>query len=349
MDFNQIIADLKNKVYHPVYFLTGDESYYIDVISDYIEKNVLDESEKEFNQTVLYGRDVDILSVIGAAKRFPMMSNYQVVIVKEAQDLKDFIPKEKTKEKKDKDEEKKSPFLTYLENPQKSTILVFCYRNKSIDKRTSLSKQIDKKAILFESKKIYDDKVAPWIESYLKHKNFSINPKAAAMLAEFLGNDLSKVANELNKLMILLPPNTEITAEHIQKNIGISKDFNVFELQAAIGKKDFLKANQIVKYFGANEKENPLIMTISNLYSYFSKILLFHSLKDKSRNNVASALGVNPFFIGDYERAAKNYGSSKIKFIIHYLRESDLKSKGVDDTGTPDGELLKELVFKIMH
>lgn len=326
----------------------GEETYYIDVISDYIEKNVLDEPEREFNQTILYGRDTDILNIIGAAKRFPMMSNYQVVIVKEAQDLKDFVPKEKSKEKKDKDEEKKSPFLTYLENPQKSTILVFCFR-KNFDKRTSLAKQIEKKAVLFESKKIYDNQVAPWIESYLKHKNYNINPKASAMLAEFLGNDLSKVANELDKLMILLPPNTEITPEHVQKNIGISKDFNVFELQAAIGKKDFLKANQIVKYFGANEKENPLVMTISNLYGYFSKILLLHSLKDKSRNNVASALGVSPFFVGDYERAAKNYGSSKIKFIMNYLRESDLKSKGVDDTGTPDGELLKELVFKIMH
>lgn len=346
MDFNQIISNLKNKVYHPIYFLMGEETYYIDVVSDYIEKNVLDDSEKEFNQTVLYGRDTDILAVIGAAKRFPMMSNYQVVIVKEAQDLKDFIPKEKTKEKKD--EEKKSPFLTYLENPQKSTILVFCYR-KNFDKRTSLSKQIDKKAVLFESKKIYDNQVAPWIESYLKKKNYSINPKAAAMLAEFLGNDLGKVVNELDKLMILIPPNSEITPEHVQKNIGISKDFNVFELQAAIGKKDFLKANQIVKYFGANEKENPLVMTISSLYGFFSKILLYHSLKDKSRNNAAASLGVSPYFVGDYERAAKNYTSSKIKFIVNYLREGDLKSKGVDDTGTDHGELLKELVFKIMH
>jgi DNA polymerase-3 subunit delta len=343
MDFNTIMSDLKKKVYRPVYFLMGDEPYFIDIISDYIEQNVLDESEKEFNQSVLYGRDVTIADIIGAAKRFPMMSEYQVVIVKEAQDVKDLAKKEK----EDKKDKQKSAFETYLENPLPSTILVFCHKYKSIDKRTALAKLIDKNAVLFESKKLYDNQVPDWINNYLKGKNYQINQRAAGLLSEYLGTSLSKISNELDKLIINLPPNSEITAEHIQTNIGISKDYNVFELQTAIGKKEVLKANRIINYFAANPKDNPMVMTVSSLYGYFCKLLTWHFLTDKK--TAAAAMGVHPFFVADYERAAKNYNVGKLKSIFSYLREYDLKSKGVDAGSASEGELLKELVFKILH
>lgn len=345
MDYNTIISELKKKVYRPVYFLMGDEPYFIDIISDHIEQHVLDESEKEFNQSVLYGRDVTAAEVIGAAKRFPMMSEYQVVIVKEAQDIKDLIKKEK-EDKKDRDKQR-SAFELYLENPLPSTILVFCYKYKSLDKRTSVAKLIDKNAVLFESKKLYDNQVPDWINNYLKAKNFSINQRAAGLLAEYLGTSLSKITNELDKLIINLPPNSEISAEHIQTNIGISKDYNVFELHGAIGKKEVLKANRIINYFAANPSDNPMVMTISSLYGYFCKLLTYHHLSDKKM--AASALGVNPYFVKEYEVAARNYNVGKLKSIFSFLREYDLKSKGVDRGSATEGELLKELIFKILH
>jgi len=350
-DYNDILLDLKRKLYKPVYFLHGEESYYIDLISDYIEANVLDEADKGFNQTVLYGRDTDLSSVIGLAKGFPMMGDRQVVIVKEAQTLKEFARKgaedgETVKEDKKGD---KNPLAAYLENPQPSTILVFCHKYKKIDSRTSLAKTIAKQAVLFESKKLYDDKIPQWITSYLKDKKYNITPQAAALLAQHLGNDLSKIVNELGKLFVSLPEGTEILPDHIQQNIGISKDFNVFELQDALGKKDVLRANRIVQYFAANPKDNPLILTTASLYGYFHKILLYHFTPDKSRGSVAAALGVNPFFVSGYEAAGRNYNTGKIKSIISYLRECDVKSKGVDNVSTEDGDLLKELVFKILH
>lgn len=341
MDYNDIITELKKKVYRPIYFLSGEEPYFIDMISDYIETNVLDESEKEFNQSVLYGLDVSADDVIGAAKRFPMMSEYQVIIVKEAQNIKDLFSKGKDKSK--------SSFEAYLENPQKSTVLVICYKGKTVDKRTAAAKTIAKAGVLLESKKIYDTQVPNWINNYLKGKDYSIGPKAAALLTEYLGTNLSKVSNELDKLTISLSPKSEITVEHIQKNIGISKDYNVFELQSAIGKKEILKANRIVNYFAANTKEAPLIMTVASLYNYFSKILRYHFVTDKSKNNVASKLGVHPFFVGEYESVAKNFSLRKLKAVFGYLREYDLKSKGVNNISASEGELLKELVFKLIH
>ena len=349
MDFNDIMSELKRKIYRPVYFLMGEEPYFIDMISDYIENNVLDESEKEFNQSILYGRDITANDIIGAAKRFPMMSEHQVIIIKEAQNIKDLVGKDKDAEKEKQKEKTKSSFEAYIENPQKSTILVICYKYKTIDKRTSAAKAIDKNAVLFDSKKIYDNKVPDWINNYLKGKEFIASPKASALLTEYLGTNLSKVSNELDKLMINLPPKSEITVEHIQTNIGISKDYNVFELQTAIGKKEVLKANRIINFFAANEKEHPMVMTISSLYGYFCKLLSYQFLADKSKGNVASELGVHPFFVGDYERAAKNFSAAKLKSIFGYLREYDLKSKGVDRGSATEGELLKELVFKILH
>ena len=345
MTFDAIIKDLKNKIYHPIYFLQGDEAYYIDVISDYIEKNVLDDNEKEFNQTILYGKDVDVATVISYAKRFPMMSNYQVIIIKEAQDIRGLI------KKADKDgKDVKDDFLSYIENPLKSTLLVLCYKYSSIlDKRTKLAKMLDKTAVLFESKKLYDNKIPDWIVDYLSKRTYKIDPKASQLMADFLGVDLSKISNELDKLMLNIPASETINEKHIEKFIGISKDYNIFELTTAFARKDVMKANRIVKYFAANPKASPMVMNIAAIYNYFSKILKYHTLTDKSRNNAASEIGVNPYFMSEYELAAKNYSVAKLMNIFNYLREYDMKSKGVEDTGTDEGDLLKELVYKILH
>lgn len=332
MTYEQILSDLKNKVYHPVYFLMGEEPYFIDVITDYIEENVLEKGEKEFNQTILYGIETDLLTIISQAKRFPMMANHQVVIVKEAQSIKNI--------------EALSP---YIEKPLKSTILVICYKYKTIDKRKKFAKEIQKNTILFESKKLYDNKIQHWTNSYLKEKGYRASPKALLLLTEFLGADLSKIVNELDKLMLNIPRGSEITVEHIEENIGISKDFNNFELNSAIGTRNILKANNIINYFATNPKNNPLPVTISMLYSFFSKTLYYHHIKDKSKNNAASMLKVNPFFVKDYDIAAKNYPVSKLAYVISQLRECDMKSKGLDNDTTTHGELLKELVYKIMH
>lgn len=332
MSMEQILNDLRNKIYYPVYFLAGEESYFIDIISDFIEKNVLNETEKEFNQTVIYGRDTDILSLVSTVRRFPMMSNYQVVIVKEAQD----IPKIED-------------LVSYVENPLNSTLLVLNYKYKKIDKRKGFFRSVDKKGVLFESKKIYDNQLGAWISKYVNERGYTITPKASAMLTEFLGTDLSKVVNELNKLIINLPEKAEINDLQVERNIGISKDYNIFELLNAIASKNVEKANRIINYFAASPKENPLIKTIALLYTFFSKILIYQQLKDKSRNNAAAALSVSPFFVSDYQLAGRNYNSKKLAAIIGYLREYDLKSKGVNNISTPDGELLKELMYKILH
>ena len=351
-DFKDILLDLKRQLYKPVYFLHGEEPYFIDELSNYIEQHVLDETEKGFNQTILYGRDADLASIVSLAKGFPMMGERQVIIVKEAQTLKELSKsgggdEEGAKEKKSSTD--KNPLVAYMDNPQPATVLVFCFKYKKLDARSSLSKAIAKKAVLFESKKLYDNKIPDWINGHLKDKKYSINPKAAALLSEYLGNDLSKIANEVNKLCLNLPENSEILVEHIEQNIGISKDFNVFELQDALGKKDILKANRIAQYFAANPKENPLIMTNASLFNYFQKVLLYHFVPDKSRGSVASALGMNPFFVEGYERAARNYGTAKLKSIFSYLHECDARSKGVDNVSIEDGDLLKEMIFKILH
>ena len=330
---NQIVSDIKQGNIKPIYFLMGEEPYYIDKISEYIEKNVLSEEEKGFNQMVLYGRDVSIEDIVSNAKRFPMMSERQVLIVKEAQDLSRTIEN----------------LVNYVENPQPSTVLVVCYKYKTLDKRKKLSKVIDKKGLLFESKKLYENQVGDWIQRMLSKKEYQIEPKAALMLVEFLGTDLSKINNELEKLMIVLPKSTTITAIHIEENIGISKDFNNFELRKAVGEKHIVKANQIIKYFGQNPRSNPLVMTISLLNSFFTQLLIYHGLKDKSKGNVAKALRINPFFVSDYQKAATNYPMRKVSQIISMLRDADLKSKGVGAQNLATEDILKELLYKVMH
>lgn len=352
-EVEQILLDLKRKIFKPVYFLCGEEPHYVDVISNYIEENVLDDADKEFNQTVVYGKDVDLVGVVNLAKQFPMMSEYNVVIVKEAQNLKALnkaASGEESTNEKNPDVQAAQQFLAYLNQPQPTTILVFCFMHKTIDKRSAIAKALQKKAVFFESKKLYDNQVPAWIGEYVKQKNYTIGPKASFLIAEFLGADLSKISNEINKLLINLPPGKEITPELVQENIGISKDFNVFELQDALAKKDILRANRIINHFAANEKENPSPLVLASLFNYFSKVFKYHYLPNKNKFTAAQSLGVNPFFIEGYAQAASNYNIEKIGKVFGYLKEIDLKSKGVNNTGAITyGELLKELVFKILH
>ncbi len=332
MTFEQIITDIRNKVYYPIYFLMGDEPYFIDVITDLLDDTVLEEDYKAFNSTVVYGRDVDAAAIINQAKSYPMSGNYQLLIVKEAQDVKDIDKLE-----------------LYLNNPLKSTILVVNYKYKKLDNRKTLPKLIKAKGVLFESKKLYDNNIPDWIVKYLKQKQFAITPKACQMLADYLGNDLHKVRNELEKLIIGLPPQATINDELVERNIGISKDFNVFELQKAIAQRDVVKANRIINYFGDNSKDNPLLMVVILLFGYFSKVLKYHTTLDKSRKNLAIVLGVNPFFVSDYQDAGKNYPISKVLEIISILREYDLKAKGVGNQSADDSELYKEMLYRILH
>jgi len=332
MDYDQIITNLEKKIYHPVYFLHGEEPYFIDKISDYITKNVLEEHEREFNLTVLYGRDTDIDTVLSEAKRFPMMANYQVVIVKEAQHLR-----------------KLEELESYLDSPQKTTILVFCYKYKKADGRKAFVKKVGKKGVLFNSEKLRDYKIPDWIERYVQRINYTIEPKATMVLAEYLGTDLSKIHNAMQKLLMNNPAGREITAELIQKYIGINHDYNNFELQNAIGARNVIKANRIIQYFTRNEKEHPLVMIFGSLYSFFSKLLLFHATKNKSKNEIASVLRINPFFVSDYQSYAAQYDAGKVRKSIALLHEYDMKSKGVGNVSASHGELLKELLWKIMH
>lgn len=355
MTYEQIITELKNKKYRPVYFLTGEEPYFIDIISDYIIDNALAPDEKEFNQAVLYGKDIDAATIVDYAKHFPMMSNYQVVVIKEAQEVRNLIPGGSVKgdnyetPKLKNTDTKKTPFEVYIENPVPTTILVICYKYKKLDKRRSFYKVLDKKDFVFESMKLYDSQVPAWINQYLRKKKYTLTPIAAQLLNDYLGSDLSRIVNELSKLVINIPAGTQITEAHIEQNIGISKDYNSFELQNALGKRDIYKANQIAIYFASNPKENPILKTIPVIYSYFSKLLLIHCQKDKSQDGVARFLGVSPRFAGEYVEAALNYSVEKLYTIIGLMREYDLKAKGVENDSTTPGELLRELIFKILH
>ena len=332
-EVKQIVTDLKNGTIKPIYFLMGEEPYYIDKISDFIEKNVLAEADKSFNQMVLYGRDVTIEDIIGNAKRFPMMAERQVVIVKEAQDLSRTIEK----------------LIPYVEDPQPSTVLVFNYKYKKIDKRKALYKTLKKGGVVFESKKLYENQVADWIRRVLSPKEYSISPKAAQMLVEFLGTDLSKINNELEKLRLIVPKGNQITPELIEENIGISKDFNNFELRKAVGERNVLKAHQIINYFSENPRDNPTVVTIALLFNFFGQLLHFHGLKDRSPRSVASALKINPYFVSEYTKAARNYPMKKVSQVIGTLREFDMKSKGVGANALPQQDLLQELLVRIMN
>lgn len=329
----KIINDIKAGNIKPIYFLMGEEPYYIDKLCEYIEKNILQEHERDFNQTTLYGRDVTIDDIVATAKRFPMMADKQVVIVKEAQDLSRTIDN----------------LEAYAVNPQQSTVLVICYKYKVLNRTKKATKAIIKTGVLFESKKMYENQLGTWITRVLQGKKLSIEPKASAMLIEFLGNDLSKIANEISKLEIILPANSTITPLHIEQNIGFSKDFNNFEFITAIGSKNQVRAYKIAQYFGQNSKDNPIVVTTSLVYGFFNKLLLYHGTKDKNPAKVAALLKISPYFIKDYDLGIKNYPMKKVSAIISQLRQTDIKSKGVGASALSQSDLLNELLFVIFN
>lgn len=310
----------------------GEESYYIDKLADYLIEHVVSEENKSFDQTVVYGKDVDIDSVINLAKRYPMMSEKQLVLVKEAQHLKSL-----------------ERLNFYLQHPLSSTVLVFCYKYGSLDKRKSVYTTLNKVGTVFESKKVYENQVAGKVVEIAREKGLSIDIKSANVIANFLGSDLSKIANEIDKLKIALPQGAVVMPADIERNIGISKDYNNFELIDALAVKDIEKANRIVDYFRQNKNANPLVVTLSVVFNFFLNLLIYSSLEDKSKMNVASALKINPFFVTLYQKAATCYNTSKIIRIISYIRETDAGSKGIGDLIMNENELLKLLVFKILH
>ncbi len=332
-EIQKIVDDIKAKKIKPIYFLMGEEPYFIDKISDFIEDNILSEDEKSFNQTIFYGHDVSIEDIVSTAKRYPMMAERQVVVVKEAQHLLKNIDK----------------LENYVENPMLSTVLVFCYKYKTLDKRKKVTKLIEKNGLVFESKKLYENKVAEWIVRVLRTKKFTIEPKAAAMLVEFLGTDLSKINNELDKLKIVLPAESCISPKDIEVNIGFSKDFNIFELRKAIGDRNQLKAYKIAQNFAENPKEYPMVVTTNLIFLFFVQLLQYHGLKDKNPKNVAALLKVNPFFLKDYDVALRNYPMRKVSAIIGTLRQIDVKSKGVGANSLSSGDLLKEMLVSIFN
>ncbi|MDR0559879.1 MAG: DNA polymerase III subunit delta [Prevotellaceae bacterium] len=338
--YEQIVADIKRREYKPVYLLMGEEPFHIDALSDFIAENILNEAEKTFDQMILYGKDTAVDTIFYAAIRPPMMAKYQVIIVREAQDL-DM-----------RSEEKQSMMETSIARMPSSTILVLCFKGKTLDKRLKLYNAIKKKGVILETAKMYADKLPDWIITYLKQKGVQINPKDAFILAEHIGNDLSRIVSELDKLFILLPENSKtITAEHIEKNIGISKEYNSFELGNALLTKDIMKVNRIIAYFGKNPKAGPAVLVISSIFSDFTKLFKYQLLKrqGKSTGEIAGFLKINPFFLKDYDRYAAAYPPGKIVKIIELLREYDMKSKGWYNSATSDAELFRELAFKIMH
>ena len=330
-EVEKILAELEKKNYSPIYYLYGEEPFFIDVISDYIERNVLSDDEKAFNQQIVYGKDITIDALIHYAREYPMMAERRVIIVKEAKELNRTI----------------ANLEPYVKNPSPTTLLVICYKYGKIDGKTKLAKELNKYVSL-ESKKLYESDTLKWITKYLKDNNYTITQVASQLLVSFLGTDLGRIANELNKLKIILPKGTEITPSHIEENIGISKDFNVFELQNAIGKKEFPKAMQIIKYFNENQKDNAMPMITENLYQYFKKLFIYSSSIGKADAELAREMGINPFFLKDYKIAAMNYPLKKISFCMEVIKQTDLKSKGVESGSISYYDLVKELIVKII-
>lgn len=337
MDFAPLLKAIKSKDFAPLYLLHGEESYFIDQLEAAIEENALQEHERAFNQTILYGKDTEFLQVVDAARRFPMMAERQLVLLREAQDMRSL-----------------KELVKYAENPSPTTVLVISHRNKKLNGNLALAKVLKKNGVVFEAKALYDNQIAGWIGNYLKAKKYGIEPEAANLLGEFLGTSLSKISNELDKLIINLAPGTKVTSKIVEDQVGVSKDYNVFELQKAIGHHDVVKATRIVNYFKANPKAGPLPMVLGSLYNYFSKVFCLKELHRKrtSKQDIMKELNLRfDFFLQDYETTARNYSEHGIRQLFALLREYDLKSKGVDSNlaGRNENELLKELVWKMMH
>lgn len=340
MDANvkKILADLKSRKYAPVYFLQGEETFYIDVIADYIEANVLADAEKGFNQVVVYGKDAAMATILTHARRFPMMAERQVVIVKEAQDIPDL----------GKDTGARL-LLDYLTKAVPSTVLVFCHKHKSLDKRKELGKKIDQYAVTINTKKLYDNQLPEFVTEYCKDKKVPIDDRAVLALCEFVGNDLHRLANEVDKIVISLQPGESITAERIMNQVGISKEYNIFELQKAILQRDTVLANRIVNYFERNTKKNPMIPVVAYLFSFFSKLLIAANATDKSEKGLASELKVSPYAVRDYSLALRQFPIAKIIDNIGSIKEADLKLKGVNTGSADEGQIFRELVWRLMN
>ena len=333
MDYNSILQDIKAKKFQKIYFLHGEEAYYIDKITDAIIENALEEHERDFNQTIVYGKDSEPISTISEAKAYPMMAERRLVVIREAQDLKDKVEE----------------LLPYLENPSEQTIFVLNYKYKNYDSRKKAIKAAKKNGLVFKSDKISDYKLPDWINSYVKSRGYGISSKACLLLADFLGGDLSKITNELDKLEILVEKGTTINEVHIEENIGISKDYNVFELSNAIGMRDVLKANKIADYFEHNPKAGPMMVIVASLFTLHSQMMKVHFSANKSKDAIAKSLKMHPFVAGKMISAAKIYNPKKIAVNIAILHEYDLKSKGVNNPSTSGGQLLKEMIYKLMH
>lgn len=329
-----IVKELKEKKFKPIYYLMGEESYYIDRIADYMAETILTEEEKEFNQIILYASNTDLSTIINAAKRYPMMAEHQLIIVKEAQNLKNL-----------------EELSYYLQKPQPSTILVFCHKNGTLDRRKKITLEIEKNGVLYESKRIKETQLPAFIVNYLKKKGVEIEPKACELIADSIGSDLNRISSELDKLFLSLTPKQKrVTSELVEKHIGISKDFNNFELRNALIEKDIFKANQIIKYFEENPKNNPIQMSLSLIFNFFSNLMLAYYAPEKSEQGIAAQLGLrSPWQSKEYLAAMRKYSAMKVMYIISDIRECDARSKGVNNPSTENGELLRELIFKILH
>ncbi|NBW30349.1 MAG: DNA polymerase III subunit delta [Flavobacteriales bacterium] len=332
MDHKLLLKEIRNKKFEKIYFLHGEEPYFIDVLTKAIQDNALEESERDFNQSILYGKDAEVLSLISELKSYPMMAERRLVILKEAQYFKAIEQLE-----------------SYLENPANSTIFVICYKYKTFDARKKTLKNALKNGVVFKSEKVKEYQLAEWIQQYIKTTGYELTSKACMLLIESLGNDLGRIVKELEKLAVLIEKGTIINENHIEENIGISKDYNVFELTNAVANKDNLKALKIVDYFEHNPKAADLVFVISNLFKFFSQIMRIHFLPNKSREAVARALGVHPFVAGELTNAKNKYDPRKIAANIALIHEYDLKSKGVGNTSATQGELMREMVYQLIH
>lgn len=332
----KIMTDLKARKYAPVYFLQGEETFYIDLIANYIEENALPESDRSFNQVIVYGKDATMASILTHARRFPMMADRQVVIVKEAQDTPDLNKETGAR-----------LLLDYLKNPAPTTILVFCHKHKTLDRKKDLGKKIDQYTIALSCKKIYDNQLPEFVAEYAREKKISIDDRAVMALCEYVGNDLHRLANEIDKLMIASQGNG-ISLEQVMSGVGVSKEYNIFELQKAIIRKDTLLANKIVNYYEANTRRNPMIPVVAFLYSFFSKLLAASQSSDKTDKGLVSALKISPYAVKDYVLALRLYPTEKIIYTISSLKDADLKLKGVNSGSDTEGQILRELVYRIL-
>src|SRR5574338_1438489 len=331
MSAEKIINDWKKNIFKPVYWLEGEEDFYIDKVMDYAEHHILNESEAGFNLIVFYGKDSNWADVINACRRYPMFAERQVVLLKEAQQMRDIEKLE-----------------AYIENPLKSTVFVVSYKEKKVDGRTKLAKLLKEKGELLTTKKMYDSKLPEWTKDLIESKGLTISQKALMLLVDQIGNDLNRIDNEIEKIRVNLGSRKNVTETDIEENIGVSKDYNVFELQAAIANKDLGKAVRIIQYFEGNPKAGPIQLILPSLYSFFSKVFMIYGLNSRDEKSVASSLGLNPFFVKDYIKTANLFTYPQVEAILLLLHEYNLRSVGVNDAGTEDASLLKEMIVKMI-